>query len=756
MKNDLVKSWSAVCLTLSVMLLAKVVAHAGHGVQHADTQIVLWEALGLSLIGVLGIIYRHEIEQIVDRNDQPLIEIKHPHLNLFLISFVALFLELSLIRYCCSQIRIFSFYKNIPLVGAFLGLGIGCFKAEAKAKHLLSLIFWFLPFSAFLSQGSFLIGEATGSLAAYASSEHILGDVIAPKDASFLTIALNQILIGAVCAAVFSAIAVIFIQIGRLLGDAFRQIDRIPGYTINILGSFLGVLMFVFISYLQMPPFVWFLIGLLPLLYWIKDQKKKLMGLVMIFLSVVSIAPSIGNTIWSPYQKLIGLSRSIENSNKESIPVYVVEISDVFYQVALDLSPLNIRRLGKNPFPHYDKTFESISSFDRVLIVGAGTGNDVAAALRAGVKHVDAVDIDPAIVKMGKLYHPEQPYDDPRVRVIINDARAAFRTLPKNSYDAVVFGLLDSHSQLGMSSVRLDNYVFTLESFQAAKSLLKPGGSIIVAAATFRDWFRNRFTSMLNIVCGVNPEISVYDAWSLYRCQPQSVKNEVQAIANHPKNLPTDDWPFLYLPARNIPSAYLVVLGILALSSIGMLKRFGLTLNEFTPLNIHMFFLGAAFLLMEVSSINRLALLFGTTWLVSAVTIACVLLMIILANLTILWVHRPLSKEAYVFLFVSLIVSFNLSTNSALGRGFFVSLLYGLLMLLPIYYAGLIFASSFKKSIKPESALGANILGSVLGGWTEYLVMIIGIRALILVALIFYFISYVSYRFSFNKEAQSK
>lgn len=131
---------------------------------------------------------------------------------------------------------------------------------------------------------------------------------------------------------------------------------------------------------------------------------------------------------------------------------------------------------GENPFPLYDAALVQLPQRERVLVVGAGTGNDVAAALRAGATEVVAVDIDPAIVAMGRAHHPEQPYSDPRVRVVVDDARRAFRTLPKAHFDGVIFGLLDSHTQLGMSSVRLDNYVFTLESLGEARQLLRPGG----------------------------------------------------------------------------------------------------------------------------------------------------------------------------------------------------------------------------------------------------------------------------------------
>ena len=91
-----------------------------------------------------------------------------------------------------------------------------------------------------------------------------------------------------------------------------------------------------------------------------------------------------------------------------------------------------------------------------VAIVGAGTGNDVAAALRAKPGHVDAIEIDPVILQVGEERHPEKPYQDPRVRVVNNDARTFLRNT-SNTYDLIVYGLLDSHTLLSQgSSVRLE------------------------------------------------------------------------------------------------------------------------------------------------------------------------------------------------------------------------------------------------------------------------------------------------------------
>jgi hypothetical protein len=328
--------------------------------------------------------------------------------------------------------------------------------------------------------------------------------------------------------------------------------------------------------------------------------------------------------------------------------------------------------------------------------------------------------------------------------VIVDDARAAFRRLPAGSYDAVLFGLLDSHTQLGMSSVRLDNYVFTRQSFEEAGRLLRPGGRIIVTAATFREWFRERFIALLAATC--QSEVSVRDVpgspWTTYECQVRG--SGPNAAVVHPNALvPTDDWPFLYLPERAVPGAYVLVVVVLALASVLLIRSYGLSPKRFSIDEAHLFFLGAAFLLMEVYGINRLALLFGTTWTVSAIAVAVVLTLIVAANLASMAFPTLPYGVGYAGLLVSLLLSYALSPDAALGLGFGTSIAYSFAALLPVFFAGLVFARSFARAPIAGTALGANMLGAAVGGWVEYSSMALGIRALLLMALAFYVASFI-------------
>ena len=97
-------------------------------------------------------------------------------------------------------------------------------------------------------------------------------------------------------------------------------------------------------------------------------------------------------SLWSPYYKItVG----------QEGPDTVVEVNNIFHQ---SMAPVEQKEYFYQwPYMVFGDTFEN------VLVLGAGSGTDVAAALRHGAKHVDAVEIDPVIVRLGRQHHPDHP-----------------------------------------------------------------------------------------------------------------------------------------------------------------------------------------------------------------------------------------------------------------------------------------------------------------------------------------------------------
>src|SRR6185295_10181591 len=155
--------------------------------------------------------------------------------------------------------------------------------------------------------------------------------------------------------------------------------------------------------------------------------------------------------------------------------------------------------------PHLLNRDAGGAPLDAVMIIGAGSGNDVAAALLAGAKHVDAVEIDPVIRRLGARHHPDQPYSDARVAVQIDDGRA-FARRTGSQYDLAVYALVDSlvlHS--GYSSLRLENFLFTREAFEDVKRTLKPDGLFVMYNYYRQGWVVGRLAKTAEEVFGSKP-----------------------------------------------------------------------------------------------------------------------------------------------------------------------------------------------------------------------------------------------------------
>lgn len=676
-------------------------------------------------------------------------------LLLFLASFVALYFELIVIRYLSTEIRVFAYLKNLALIASFFGIGLGMlFETPPKAmKRFFPLIA-----AALLLLITFASALRLTHLAAPTFDYVMLGDQpVGPSGAWLIAWNLMMLLIYLIAIPGIMYLVVAFFSVlGGLVGEHLKEFPSLQGYGVNLAGSLTGILLFTAISLLDLPPVIWVLFGFLALIPFFLRQRWALIGFVLIVCAMAFPHP---NTYWSPYYR-ITLKELPPPPGWSRPAAIIVDVNHDYHQKMLDLSPDFVSRYPNAQPNHNDRStyelpYQLVPHPGRVLVVGAGTGNDVAAALRHGATHVDAVEIDPLILRLGRKYHPERPYDSPKVTVYVDDARAFFKKSTQK-YDLIVFGYLDSHTMVtGFSSIRLDNYVYTQESFTEARGLLNENGTLVLAFGGGKTYLSERLFATLAKAFGAPPlaYFTGYDESGVVFVEGKAAETNV--IADYPEIskelqvnqastiLATDHWPFLYLRSRVIPLAIWSVLALFLYFASAVLQRRVPLKQLATRQGLHLFFLGAGFMLLETRGVTELSLLYGSTWIVNAVVITAFLAMGLLANTFIIF--RPVSLGiAYAFLFTILIVSAFLPYSlfgglPVAGKVVATASLAGL----PVFFSGLIFSRSFRDVNRPSQGLGINLLGAVVGGALENLVMVGGTPILGVLAFILYGLSVV-------------
>ena len=734
--------------------------------------------------------------------------------ELFWISFIILFLELAAIRWFPAHVLYLTFFTNVVLLASFLGMSVGCLAASHRRNYLrwtplLLVLAMAAALAIEISSGTFIkfvdVGNQTSPEQIYFGTEYH------SQDLSRYAIPV-EVLGGFF----FVVIALAFIGLGQELGRSLKRWpNRLQAYTLNIAGSLAGILIFAACSRLEVRAFWWFLLVAVGLGYFyfispgVRFQRRmigwsSLTALLLLFVVWLAafvpvhsdyVGQSKAQQFWSPYYRIdfkeADLSLSVNLiyhqqmvSRKENFPAYAL--------------------------PHLLNRDAGRPAFENVLIIGAGSGNDVSRALQWGAKHVDAVEIDPAIYRLGKAYHPDGPYSDERVEIHLDDGRNFLRSTDRK-YDLIVYALVDSlvlHS--GYSNIRLESFLFTRQAFEDVRRCLNPNGTFVIYNYFRQGWLAARLKNQLDEVFGTDNSIvltlpyrrvieaeqatsgdftvffagsngelrntfaSGSDYWLRndeppapsapngfqQRAEPSAVAPGTPSNWNHfglATVLPpegglqttTDDWPFLYLRKPMIPTLSwrgMLIMGGLGLLLIVLFVPRQRNDSRLEPagrlLNVQMFFLGAGFMLIETKAVVTMALLFGGTWIVNSVVFMAVLLMILLANLWTARLRPARLWPYYAGLLISLVLNVIVPLDAFLGMNRVTQVVGScLLVFVPIFFAGMIFAGSFKRSTQADRAFGINVAGAMMGGLAEYSSMALGFKYLVLIAIFFYAIS---------------
>jgi len=677
--------------------------------------------------------------------------------QLLLASFLTLFAELAFIRWIAVEIWVFAYFKNLALLLCFVGFGLGCALAGKEARWKAALLAFLglllvvrMPWGgAEMLEG---ISESLGGARDIAiwSSGHASG---------WMRYGTGALVAGAL----FLLIVSVFVPLGQTVS---RQMDLAPkilrAYSWNLLGSLLGVVAFFAVSLAMLPPTIWLgavLLGFAFLQTSRRDMALVASLIVPLFLLLQGEAGPETKVVWTPYQQI---QYTPEHTPDGEIYGGTMQVNHTFYQQIVNLSDEFLARHPglmkeapeENP---YNLPFRFAVPKPAVMIVGSGTGNDVASALRHDSRSVDAVEIDPAILKLGKQKHPEHPYDSPRVSIHLDDARA-FLKRTQQHYDLILFGLLDSHAQFSdYANMRIDNFVYTEESFREASRHLNPNGVIFVKFVVDHRWLAKRLVEMLQRTFGksavaftavsnygvspvcfvISPGNRVEEVMSADPRLAEFVSKNTFPVGDKAVPITTDDWPYLYQEGRWIPRTYYSIGMLVILIAIGLYAQIG-GARRGAP-SLFFFSMGAGFLLLETQVISRLALFFGTIWQVNGIVISALLMALLLANALVerggkswprFWILAALVAGlavAYWFPFERIGRSPSLAGTIAV-----------VIFSVPVVFAGILFASEFRAAASPSAALGANMLGAVAGGLLENLSLLFGMRALLLVAIAVY------------------
>jgi spermidine synthase len=668
--------------------------------------------------------------------------------SIVLVTMLSLLLELVLIRWLASVFPVYSFYKNFTMLACFLGLGAGYAVAQrqpcapALVLPMLALFVGVITLLRYDTGAAYLI-FSIGWLSTFDLPVYFL------LGASFI-----------ICAC-------ICYPVGQLCGKLLHSSNSLNAYGLNLMGSILGVIALFVMSLYWTPPVIWFAVtGGIMLLFVLSRDDFLAVGIasfcVLLAILAWPVQPET-QRIYSPYQLL-------ERTAKADGLMQILS-GGSYYQKVYNFA--DSKRGQESDADHYVRAYYEFpynfeKAPERVAIVGSGSGNDVATALRMGAAHVDAIEIDPAIAFLGTKYHPERPYDDPRVSLSINDARNFFRTA-NQQYDLIVYGVLDSHTALShASNLRVDSYVYTREGIAEAYRLLKPDGVLSISFTLANDALGFKLSKILHDLPGAGKPLAVrvlYDSsktTAFIAKKGQAVTMpDAKAFASigftdvsdyfaqpYPEAaVPTDDWPFFYMVERAYPVTYMIALGMVLLLSYFFVRK---TIGFTEPIDrsyLPFFFLGSGFMLVETKAITELGLHLGGTWFVIAAAIMLVLVMAFLANLMVTRTARNLAGPAYLGLLVSLLVGYGLATSH--GQWMFGPPLLQLaiscfVLTIPLFFAGIIFSSLIGETeINISTAFAYNLMGALFGGVMEYNSMYFGFAFLYLLALGFYSLAWV-------------
>src|SRR5947208_3393623 len=210
---------------------------------------------------------------------------------LFVSSFLVLFLETALIRWLPAYVRLLAYFSNFILLASFLGIGVGCLLATRRRN----LFVWFplMLFAVIFGVDRLRLEVALPSTSTIYFSSGTTSPVVPVESTLLLPL-------------LFVSVAALFVAVAHRMGRDLTGRPPLRAYVINLLGSLAGVAAFAMVSWLELPPSVWFGVAAAAALPFVLQERRWIaaVNLVLLAGSLTIVHNMERGSLWSPYYRI--------------------------------------------------------------------------------------------------------------------------------------------------------------------------------------------------------------------------------------------------------------------------------------------------------------------------------------------------------------------------------------------------------------------------------------------------------------------
>jgi hypothetical protein len=411
------------------------------------------------------------------------------HIEIFLISFAALLLEISYTR--VISFKLFYYYVYLVIGLALLGIGSGGVLVAISKRLRRTATDTILMWALLLGAVSVGVGYLIVAL--------VRTDTLAIWDYGTRASVSSVVRLLVICLAIFASFIAIGVMLAMLFGRRPERIGRL--YFADLLGAGLACAVVVYLLGSIGPPATILLAGLILAVAGVRIAARLRSwaapagAALAVVLAAAVVAPGI-----LPHQRTDVVKADITDSGHDWSwsELFRVDVTDVgpdtkllFHDALLGSGiwrfngdPASLTRFDSEP---RQLPFAAAGSPPgKVLIIGAAGGNEILASLHFGAGHIDAVELNPVTYDLVTDDYADfdgHIAEHPRVNYI-NDEGRSYLARSGGKQDLIWYPAPDSYSATNAATsganVLSESYLYTSEAIVESLEHLNPDGFLAV------------------------------------------------------------------------------------------------------------------------------------------------------------------------------------------------------------------------------------------------------------------------------------